>query len=123
MQRVRQSDTKPERAVRAILTRARVRYRLSNRDLPGSPDIANRRKRWAIFVHGCFWHGHTNCKAARLPRSNRAFWSAKVASNRSRDYRVVHELKHLGFRVLTVWQCTLKSDDKVAKTITKFAGG
>lgn len=83
-------------------------YRVQNRDLPGSPDIANRRQHWAIFVHGCFWHAHVKCRYATIPKRNRKFWELKFAANRARDRRVVNELRARGFDVAVVWSCELK---------------
>src|SRR5688500_711167 len=84
MANVRQSATDIEVFVRKAATALGVRYTLNNRDLPGSPDLANRGRRWAIFVHGCFWHGHLGCKLGSLPKANREFWKAKIVANRKR---------------------------------------
>lgn len=108
MKAVRRRDTKPEVEVRRLLWNEGARFRLCPRDLPGSPDIANKRARWAVFVHGCFWHGHRNCKLATVPKSNTAFWEAKLAANRQRDTRKVLALRRLGYRVLVIWQCALR---------------
>src|SRR5262245_48778270 len=78
MRRVRQKDTWPEVQLRRMLWSRGVRFRTNNRDLPGSPDIANRTKRWAVFVHGCFWHGHDGCARSRLPKRNARLWADKV---------------------------------------------
>lgn len=85
------------------------RYRVSNRDLPGCPDLANRRRRWAIFVHGCFWHRHAGCRLATTPKRNAAYWKAKFDDNVARDRRVTQALRDQGFRVLVVWGCELES--------------
>jgi DNA mismatch endonuclease (patch repair protein) len=105
---VRQRGTAPELVVRGLLTALGHRFRLRNRDLPGSPDIANRRQRWAVFVHGCFWHRH-GCKATTTPGNNRAFWEAKFERNVARDRRTQGELEALGYRVLVVWECETKA--------------
>lgn len=102
---VRRSGTDAERRVRKAATQAGLRYRLDNRDLPGSPDLANRRRKWAIFVHGCFWHRHEGCKRATTPKSNRAFWLAKFKRNQERDRRVEMELRARGYEVIVVWEC------------------
>jgi DNA mismatch endonuclease (patch repair protein) len=107
LSRIRQRDTAPEIAVRVLLQGLGVRYRVNNRDLPGSPDIANRKRRWAIFVHGCFWHAHEGCRRATVPTRNRRFWKAKFAANRVRDARVAGELRRQGFRVVVIWACEL----------------
>ena len=105
---VRQRGTAPELVVRGLLTALGHRFRLRNRDLPGSPDIANRRQRWAVFVHGCFWHRH-GCKATTTPLNNRAFWEAKFERNKARDERTQAELEALGYTVLVVWECETKA--------------
>lgn len=106
---VRQKDTKPELIVRQILHGLGHRYRVRNGDLAGSPDIANRRHRWAVFVHGCYWHRH-GCKATTTPRRNRAFWEAKFQRNVERDEDRIRRLKSDGYRVVVVWECETKRD-------------
>jgi DNA mismatch endonuclease (patch repair protein) len=108
--RIRQRDTSAERAVRRILFAAGFRYRVSNRDLPGSPDVANRRGQWAVFVHGCFWHHHEECVRATVPRNNRAFWLDKFAANAARDTRVIAALRQLGYTCVVVWECEIARD-------------
>lgn len=122
MRRVRQRDTAPEVAVRRILKGMGVGYRLCPKDLPGSPDIANKTQRWAIFVHGCFWHGHEGCRLFRVPKTNSEFWRNKVASNQRRDRRKAEQLRNLGLRVLTVWQCELE-DAGLQDRLTSFTRG
>ena len=95
----------PERLVRSFLSSAGLRFRTHNRDLPGSPDVANRSKKWAVFVHGCYWHHHAGCYRATVPTRNRAFWLAKFRDNRRRDRRVVSQLERAGFTVAVVWEC------------------
>jgi DNA mismatch endonuclease (patch repair protein) len=105
MRRIRQRNTGPENLVRKQLHALGHRYRVKNRDLPGSPDVANRRKKWAIFVHGCFWHHHDGCKLATVPKRNREFWEGKFTQNRERDAKAVRNLRSRGYRVITIWQC------------------
>jgi DNA mismatch endonuclease, patch repair protein len=102
---IRQRGTEPELIIRGLLRRLGLRYRTSNRSLPGSPDLANRKKHWAIFVNGCFWHHHKGCRRATIPRRNRPFWVEKFRQNRARDARAVRSLRGLGFRVMIVWEC------------------
>lgn len=109
MRLVRQVGTAPELALRRWLWRAGIRFRCSNRDLPGTPDIVNRTGKWAIFVHGCFWHGHGGCRAATVPKRNRQFWLEKIEANKRRDARKVRALRKLGFSVTTVWECKIKA--------------
>lgn len=122
MARVRQAGTGPELLVRRACHARGLRYRVQNSDLPGSPDLANRSRRWAIFVHGCFWHRHAGCKKATLPRRNAAFWSAKLQRNVERDRAAVRDLHRLGFTVLTVWQCEAEQAERLAQVLTEFCG-
>jgi len=105
MLRQKRSDTAPERIVRQVLSALGHRFRLANRDLPGSPDLANRSKGWAIFVHGCYWHQHRGCPRATLPKRNRDWWNEKFRDNRRRDARKTRALERAGYTVVTVWEC------------------
>lgn len=109
MAAVRSKDTGPERAVRSALFSAGYRYRLHRRDLPGSPDIVLPRYRVAVFVHGCFWHGH-NCPRGRRPTSNVDFWNAKLDRNLARDRANRAALEAAGWTVATVWQCSAEPE-------------
>jgi len=120
MGRIRRKDTAPEIAVRRAASNLRLRYRLDNRDLQGSPDLANRTGRWAIFVHGCFWHGHVGCAKYSIPRRNRAFWRTKLRANRNRDARVERELRGVGYRVVVIWECQAMSEQLVLKMLSKL---
>ena len=126
MAAVRQQDTRAELAVRGILHALGIRYRIRNRDLPGSPDVANRSSGWAIFVNGCFWHGHKNCtktkstKGARVPKTRADFWFGKLAANRRRDARHCRELRQMGYRVLIVWECDLFHAEGLGSRLRKF---
>lgn len=108
MRRVKGKDTSPELKVRKALTGLGARYRLHRADLPGKPDIAMPGRRLAIFVHGCFWHGHDCARGARVPKQNRDYWLGKVARNRARDAKSREALTALGWRVETIWECELK---------------
>jgi DNA mismatch endonuclease Vsr len=105
MQRIRRFGTKAENIVATALREAGLYYRRNVRTLPGSPDFANRRGSWAIFVNGCFWHHHKGCNRGTSPKANEQFWREKFKSNRSRDARAVRELRRRGFKVLVVWEC------------------
>lgn len=107
MKRVRRRDTAPEMALRKWLWRQGYRFRVHNRRLPGTPDLSNSSRRWAIFVNGCFWHGHDGCARATVPKRNREFWVAKIAANQARDRAKEEALKHMGFAVMTVWECEI----------------
>ena len=102
------SGTTPELAVRRLVWRLGGRYRLNRKDLPGTPDIVLPGRRLAIFVHGCFWHGHDCARGARVPKANRDYWVAKVGRNRARDIAAREALTARGWRVETVWECELK---------------
>jgi DNA mismatch endonuclease Vsr len=98
------------------------RYRLHAMDLPGRPDIVFRKRRCAVFVNGCFWHGH-ECPRGTLPSSNADFWQQKIAKNRERDERVLSKLKTAGWRVLTVWQCEIKNEARLERRLRRFLEG
>lgn len=108
MAKVKGRGTKPELQVRKALTALGVRYRLNRKDLPGSPDVVMAGRRLAIFVHGCFWHGHDCARGSRVPKANRDYWLAKVARNKARDAAAEAALIALGWRVETIWECDLK---------------
>jgi len=108
MRQVKGRDTTPERVVRKRLWRLGARYRLDRRDLPGRPDIVLPSRRLAIFVHGCFWHGHDCARGARIPKANRAYWTGKIGRNRARDAETRSRLEALGWRVEIIWECELK---------------
>jgi DNA mismatch endonuclease (patch repair protein) len=120
MRRVRQSGTALELRVRSVLSSLGARYRLNVRSLPGSPDVVNEVRRKAIFVHGCFWHGHTQCSRGRVPRANRSFWAEKLLKNRERDQRKVDALRELRFDVLVVWECELADPDALTRRLHSF---
>jgi DNA mismatch endonuclease (patch repair protein) len=105
MKRVRQKGTPAEKTVAEICRSLGLGYRLNVRSLPGSPDLANKTRRWAIFVNGCFWHHHTGCKLATIPTRNAAFWGQKFAANRKRDAAKIRQLRRAGFKTIVVWQC------------------
>ena len=105
MSRVRGRDTQPELTVRRLLHRIGFRFRLHRKDLPGHPDIILPKHRAAIFVHGCFWHGHPGCRRSVRPTSNEAFWNTKIDRNIERDAQAQNELALRGWRVLVIWQC------------------
>ena len=111
MRRVKGRDTGPELAVRHILRAAGIGYRLGGRGLPGRPDLVMKGRRTAVFVHGCFWHGHDCARGARQPKANAAYWTAKIDRNRARDAAARAALESAGWRVVTVWECAMKAPD------------
>jgi DNA mismatch endonuclease (patch repair protein) len=119
MRRVKGKDTSPEMTVRRLLTRMGVGYRLHRKDLPGKPDIAMPGRKLAIFVHGCFWHGHDCARGARVPKANRDYWQAKVGRNRSRDIAHRAALEAMGWRVLVLWECGLKDEAELEATLRR----
>ncbi len=124
MSLVRSKDTRPERLVRSLIHRMGYRYRLHVRRLPGSPDIVFPSRKKVILVHGCFWHQH-NCRMGnRMPKSRLDFWETKLKANKERDRRQRRELGKLGWRVLTIWECQLRSSkiDMTKRRIGEFLG-
>ena len=110
MGRIRQRSTDPELRVRRAATALGLRYRTINRDLPGSPDLANRTRRWTIFVHGCYWHHHDGCARATTPKTNTLFWLSKFEQNRERDAGAQYELTEMRYRVIVVWECETEDE-------------
>ncbi len=120
MRAVKSKNTSAELAVRALLREFAPGYRLHRRDLPGVPDIAYLGRRKAIFVHGCFWHGHDCPRGARIPKSNGAYWRDKIARNRDRDATQEAVLSLLGWRRLVVWECELKAPAHLSQKLRRF---
>ena len=110
MSRIRSKATKPEIMVRQWLWRHGYRYRLNVNSVPGKPDIVMRKYRTAIFVNGCFWHGHEGCDKYVVPKTNTSFWISKVERNRKRDYDNYQILSNAGWSVIVIWECQLKKD-------------
>lgn len=122
MARIRSKDTSPELAVRSMLHRLGFRFRLHRKGLPGTPDIVLPGRGVAVFVHGCFWHGH-RCKIGKMPKSHVAYWSAKIEANRARDARVRRELRSLGWKVVEVRECELRRPDALRARLLRELGG
>ena len=108
MSHVRGKDTKPEVMVRKFLFAQGFRYRLYRKDLPGKLDIVLPKYNTVIFINGCFWHGHSGCKYATIPKANHDFWLAKISGNIERDKTNYAKLFELGWKVVEIWQCELK---------------
>jgi DNA mismatch endonuclease (patch repair protein) len=119
MRAVRRKGTGPELVLRKALHAAGLRFRLHRRDLPGTPDIVLPGRRVAVFVHGCFWHGH-ECRAGRAPASRAEYWGPKLAANRERDARKAAELEAAGWRVVTVWECALRRSEGIAAAVARI---
>ena len=112
MSRIKGLNTKPEIRLRQVLHAAGFRFRLHQRTLPGKPDLVLPKHNVCIFVHGCFWHGH-NCPMFKLPSTRRDFWSQKIRGNQTRDVLATASLIELGWRVLTVWECSLRGPGRL----------
>jgi DNA mismatch endonuclease (patch repair protein) len=125
MRAIRSKNTKPELIVRRYLSARGYRYRLHSKRLPGKPDLAFPGRRKAIFVHGCFWHQHSKpgCPIRIVPSSNRHYWGPKLRRNLVRDAEHLASLRKLGWKVLVVWECSLRHDvERVCHRITRFLG-
>lgn len=120
MSLVKGRDTKPEKIVRSLLHMMGYRFRLHRNDLPGKPDIVLPKRRKAIFVHGCFWHGHAGCRRAARPKSNADFWDKKIDANMARDKKTQAELKNSGWDFLVIWQCEMKDLEKLQVNLKQF---
>lgn len=110
---IRSKDTKPEMAVRKFLFAKGLRYRLHDPKLPGKPDIIFPKYRTVVFIHGCFWHGHEECRYFKLPKTRTDFWKNKIEINKARDEKNTKMLEKLGWRILCVWECQLKQEAAV----------
>ncbi|WP_018264694.1 very short patch repair endonuclease [Methylosinus sp. LW4] len=121
MKRVRQSRTGAEEAVAAALRLGGLHYRRNAKGLPGAPDFVNRSRRWALFVNGCFWHHHKNCRRGTIPKQNNAFWLEKFAANRARDARKAKALRALGFRVAILWECEALDPPRLKARASRLA--
>jgi len=118
MSRIKGSNTGPERIVRSILHRMGYRFSLHRKDLPGKPDITLPKHKTVVFVHGCFWHRHKGCKDATMPKTRRIFWQNKLQGNAVRD-RIKHRsIRHLGWRIIIVWEC---ETERPANLITRLS--
>ncbi len=120
MQRVRQRGTPAEREVARVCRELGLHYRLNVKSLPGSPDLANKSHRWAIFVHGCFWHRHPGCHKATMPKRNAQFWRSKFKANRRRDAAKIDALRADGFDVLVVWECEVADRKQLRSRIQRW---
>lgn len=108
MSQIRSKNTRPELLVRHFLWTSGFRYRLHGKKLPGSPDIVLSRYKTVIFVHGCFWHGHSPCKQFKMPNTNTEFWQAKIERNQARDAQAIANLKAMGWQVIVLWECEIQ---------------
>ena len=123
MRAVRSRDTQPELAVRRIAHGLGFRFRLHRKDLPGSPDLVFPRLRKIILVHGCFWHAHDCKRGQRIPKQNRAYWTAKIERNAQRDRNVLRELNAAGWATLVIWECETRDAGELMIRIKMFLSG
>lgn len=115
MSNIHSSNTKPEAIVKKFLFSLGFRYRKNVAKLPGKPDIVLPKYKTVIFINGCYWHGHDNCKYFVLPKSNVEFWQTKIDYNKSRDAMNIEKLTSLGWKVITVWECEIRHGDRIAR--------
>lgn len=125
MSLIRSKNTRPEKLVRSFLHRHGFRYRLYSKELPGKPDLVLPKYRSIIFVHGCFWHGHSDpsCRRSNIPKSNVNYWVSKIEKNRERDKTNTEKLKKLGWRVFIIWECKINNNlylEKLAHEIRNY---
>jgi DNA mismatch endonuclease, patch repair protein len=122
MAAIRGKNTKPELAVRSLLHGLGYRFRLHKRGLPGRPDLVFPSRKKALFIHGCFWHGHTNCRLANVPKTRTEYWGPKLQANRERDRRKQRQLRELGWETVTIWECQLRKLHLVEGKLRAFLG-
>lgn len=122
MRQIRSKNMRPELQVRSIVHGMGYRYGLHAKDLPGKPDMVFRSRHKVIFVHGCFWHQHAaqRCPIKRTPKSNRRYWTQKLANNQRRDARNQRKLRADGWGCLTIWECQLQNPDSVRRRVRRF---
>ena len=117
MSAIKSKNTKPEIAVRKVLHSMGYRFRLHGKDLPGSPDIVLPKYKTVIFVHGCFWHRHENCKYASTPKTRQEFWNKKFKKNIERDLEIQENIKNIEWRSVVIWECETKNIDNLKEKI------
>ena len=117
MSKIRSNNTKPEILLRKALFAKGLRYKINDKQLQGKPDIVLSKYKTVVFVHGCFWHNHKGCKISHLPKSNIEYWENKIRTNEERDFKNQDILKQLGWNVVVVWECELKTKEKIEQTV------
>ena len=120
MSAIKSKNTKPEIAVRKLLHSMGYRFRLHGKDLPGSPDIVLPKYKIVIFVHGCFWHRHENCKYASTPKTRQEFWEIKFKANVKRDLEIQEKIKNLDWRSVVIWECEIKNKIFLERKLRKL---
>ncbi len=117
---VKHTHTAPEEKVASLLKKLKIKYSRNVKSLPGQPDFVIKSSKTVIFVHGCFWHAHKNCKLARRPKTNKSFWIKKAVDNRKRDARKERLLRKQGWHIITIWQCRLRNLNQVVSRLKKI---
>jgi DNA mismatch endonuclease (patch repair protein) len=112
MSKIKGKDTKPELLVRKFLHKSGFRYSLHKKDLPGKPDIFMRKYKTVIFINGCFWHGHNNCKYFKIPKTRSEWWENKINKTVEKDAENIKKIKEMDFNVMQIWECQLKKDNR-----------
>ena len=120
MRAVKSRNTQPEMTVRRLVHSMGYRYRLHRKDLPGKPDLAFISRRKAIFVHGCFWHGHDCPRGSREPKTNRDYWIPKIAKTRERDKTTMERLRKMDWKALVIWECEMKDAQRLEKRLRAY---
>ncbi|WP_395019813.1 very short patch repair endonuclease [Dongia sp.] len=121
MARVKSKNTVPELTVRKALWSAGLRYRLHDKRVPGRPDLTLTSRKIAVFVHGCFWHGHEGCPRHRIPKSRVEWWTAKIDRNKARDVEVRSQLTDAGWRPMVIWECEVEKPEALARFVADVA--
>ncbi|HJV86596.1 MAG TPA: very short patch repair endonuclease [Noviherbaspirillum sp.] len=119
MSRIKSKDTQLEMDVRRALYARGLRYTVHDASLPGKPDMVFKGRRLAVFINGCFWHGH-RCPIGHVPKSNSSFWKSKIATNRTRDARNIHRLRAMDWTVVSVWECSMQTQARARESIDKL---
>lgn len=120
MSKIRSKDTKPEIIVRKILSKLKIKYRLHNSKLPGKPDIVISQRKIIIFINGCFWHQHKNCKKQAMPKANKKYWEKKLQRNIEKQKKDIKKLKRMGWKVFIAWECETGNTKELTQTLSKI---
>jgi DNA mismatch endonuclease (patch repair protein) len=117
MSRIRSKNTTPEIAIRKELHKSGIRYRIHTRELPGNPDLSNKKKKFAVFVNGCFWHQHSGCSRATVPKTNKKYWLPKLQKNIDRQKENIDVLMNNSWNVFVIWECEAKNGKNIRRMI------
>jgi DNA mismatch endonuclease (patch repair protein) len=120
MSKIRSKDTKPEKVVRTILDKLNVRYNIHAKALPGTPDIVIQKIKKIMFINGCFWHQHKNCKRANIPKTNKEYWIKKLSRNAKKQNTDIKNLRKLGWSISVIWECQTKDETALIKKIKRI---